>query len=130
MFIFLTQKEITHVAKLREITGKTRVLYPELAEITGETRFAKWVTNGIKTTPYTTIVPVTYCGVPGSTCLSKTGLIIIGSCFSIFGSLSVCIHYLRTEGLTARVLSWPEAKRILQRPRDNMVTWRDRCHCN
>ena len=29
---------ITHVAKLGEITGKTRVLYSELGEITGKTR--------------------------------------------------------------------------------------------
>ncbi len=29
---------ITHVAKLGEITGKTRVLYSEFGEITGKTR--------------------------------------------------------------------------------------------
>ena len=45
-----------------------------------------------------------YCDVPGSPCLSKTGL----------GSLSVCIHL---EGSLARVLSWPGAKAVLRRPR-------------
>ncbi len=32
------QKPTTHLAKLGEITGKTRVLYSELGEITGRTR--------------------------------------------------------------------------------------------
>ncbi len=36
---WLIRPEITaHVAKLGEITGKTRVLYSELGEITGKTR--------------------------------------------------------------------------------------------
>ncbi len=34
----ISQNMVTHVAKLGEITGKTRVLYSKLGEITGETR--------------------------------------------------------------------------------------------
>ncbi len=33
-----SDQQVTHVAKLGEITGKTRVLYSELWEITGKTR--------------------------------------------------------------------------------------------
>ena len=49
---------------------------------------------------------LSYCGVPGSPCLSKTGLILARIFFfKFFSSLSVCTHL---ERVTA---SWPVSRR-------------------
>ena len=40
-----------------------------------------------------TVGPSIYCGVPGSPCLSKTGL-VLARIFKILSSLSVCVHLL------------------------------------